>query len=288
MRFDANISILFPDLPLLRRPAAAAAEGFDAIEAWWPFDREVPAAADVDRFAEAVGETGVRVVSLNFSTGDPAAGEHGLLSLPAERSRFRDNADAASEVARRVGATVLNAHYGNVGPGFVRSAGDDAAVESLAYAAARAGDAGASVVIEALNPADFPRYGLHRIEDAIALADRVLAETGATIGVLFDVYHVQRAQGDLLARIEAFAGRFGHVQVADAPSRHRPGTGEIAFERVLPALERAGYAGFVGLEYRPSLDPLDTFAWLPREQRASRPPLPGGGAGERQAGGPGR
>jgi len=271
MRFDPNLSILFPDRPLLERPAAAAALGFDAAELWWPFDRPVPSEREVDDLVEAFGAADIGLVLLNLWLGDPAAGQHGLVALPHERGRFRDNVDAAVAIAGRLGGTVINSHYGNLPGDLPADVLDRTAVENLAFVAARAATVGATVVIEALNPVDFPRYGLHRTQEALALADRVLAETGAEVRILFDVYHVQRTEGDLIARIGAHADRFGHFQVADAPGRYHPGTGEIAFERVLPALERAGYDGFVGLEYRPSPDPAETFAWLPVERRRSRP-----------------
>ncbi len=263
MRFDANLSILFADRPLLEGPAAAAAAGFDAVELWWPFADAVPAPRDVDDLAEAFGQAGVRLVLLNLLTGDPAAGEHGLLSLASERPRFRDNVDAAAEVVRRLGGSIVNSHFGNVAPGSDRSTLEATAVENLAFAARRVAAAGATLVLEALNPTDFPRYGLNRTADAVDLVRRAATLTEAPVRILFDVYHVQRAEGDLIAKIRDFAPEIAHVQVADAPDRGRPGTGEIAFDRVFAALEEAGYGGYVGLEYRPSADPDDTFSWLP-------------------------
>lgn len=271
MRFDPNLSILFPDRPLLERPAAAAALGFDMAELWWPFDGPVPAQREVDDLVEAFGAAGIGLVLLNLWLGDPSAGQHGLVALPHGRTRFRDNVDAAAAIAGRLGGTIINSHYGNVTGDLARSVLDETAVGNLAFAAERAAAVGATLVIEPLNPVDFPRYGLRRTRDALDLADRVLAETGATVKILFDVYHVQRSEGDLIARIEAHADCFGHVQVADVPGRFHPGTGEIAFERVFLALERAGYDGYVGLEYRPSPDPAETFAWLPTDRRRSRP-----------------
>jgi hydroxypyruvate isomerase len=270
VRFDANLSILFGDRPILDRPAAAAAAGFDAVEMWWPFADLVPTSADVDGLVRSFDEAGVDLVSMNLALGRVDAGQHGLVALPDERARFRDHLDAAIAIAGRLGAKVLNALYGNPPDGLPRGLLDDTAVENLAVAARLAAGIGATVVLEALNPVDFPRYGLHRTGQALALADRVRAETGAEVAILFDVYNVQRSEGDLLARIAAHAARFGHVQIADVPGRFRPGTGEVSFERVLPALEAAGYAGYVGLEYRPSPDPADTFSWLPIEQRRSR------------------
>jgi hydroxypyruvate isomerase len=272
MRFDANISILYPGLPVEEQAAAAAAAGFDAIEMWWPFAEDVPPDREVDRLVGAVRDAGLALVSLNLTAGDRAAGHHGIVAIPGLGDGFHDHVDVAVEIAARLGGRVLNALYANVPLDVPREQLDDTAVENLAFTAARARDAGATVVLEALNPVDFPRYGLHRTAEALALADRVRVETGAEVGILFDVYNVQRSEGDLIARIDAHAARFAHVQIADVPGRLRPGTGEVAFERVLPALEWAGYEGFVGLEYRPSADPGDTFAWLPPAARRTGTP----------------
>ncbi len=271
MRFDANISILFPDVPLLGRPAAAAAAGFDAVEMWWPFDGPVPALRDVDDLVEAFDAAGVQLVLLNLDLGDPAAGHHGLLCRPEERSRFIDNVDATAEVVRRLGGTIVNSHFGVPPPGVARDVLEESAVASLAIAAPRVAAAGALLVLEPLNPTDFPHYGLTRVEDAVTLTRRAADAAGTPVRILFDIYHVQRAQGDLVARIRAQGADIGHVQVADVPDRGRPGTGEVAVTRVLEELEHVGYGGFVGLEYRPSADAADTFAWLDPADRRSRP-----------------
>ena len=272
MRFDANLSILFPDLAMLDRPAAAAAAGFDAIELWWPFAGPVPGAHEVDDLVDAVGSARLRLVLVNLWLGDPTAGEHGLVALPGSTPRFRENVDAAAEVVRRLGGSVVNCHFGNPPPDLPREVLEATAIENLAYAAPLMAAAGAALVIEPLNSIDFPRYGLTRVAEAVDLTRRATAASGVPVRILFDVYHVQRAEGDLVARIRAFAPDIGHVQIADVPDRGRPGTGEIAFDRVLEALEAAGYAGFVGLEYRPSPDPGDTFAWLPPAARRSAAP----------------
>jgi hydroxypyruvate isomerase len=274
LRFDANLSILFGDRPLLERPALAVQAGFDAVEMWWPFQGSVPGPGEMDRLVASIADEGLSLVLLNLCSGSLEAGEHGLLALPDQRAQFRENVDAAVEITARLGGRVLNALYGNIGSGMPKAQRQATAVENLAYAAQRAATVGARVVLEPLNAIDFPHYGLRTIEDAIALAARARAEAGVDVDILFDVYNIQRTQGDLIRRIDAYAHRFGHVQIADVPDRLRPGTGEIAFDRVFGALECAGYRRFVGLEYRPSRDPDDTFAWLPRERRRS-------GAGKR-------
>ncbi len=277
MRFDANLSILFPDLPLLARPAAAAELGFDAVELWWPFEKDVPAASEVDHLVEAIESAGQELVAMNLTSGSGSSGEHGLLALPDQRARFQDNLGAAIELCRRTGCRALNALYGNLPNDVPAARLDETAIENLAYAAQAARAHGVIVVIEALNRMDFPSYGLHRIEDAVRLSDRVRAETGQDVRLLFDLYHVQRAEGDLIRRMETLWGRFGHVQIADVPGRQHPGTGEIAWERVLPALGAFGYDGFIGLEYRPSANVDETFGWLPPERRRCRDVDPGQG-----------
>jgi len=269
LRFDANVSILFPRVSVHEQPAAAVAVGFDAIEMWWPFPVDVPADRDIDDLVDAVKSADVKLVSLNMTLGDHATNQHGLVAIPGAGSQFRDHVDVVCGIAERLGVKVLNALYGNTPPEVPREELDDTAVENLAFAAIHGAAVGATVVLEALNPVDFPRYGLHRTRQSLDLADRVRAETGADVGILFDVYHVQRSEGDIIARIEEHATRFAHVQIADVPRRLRPGTGEISWEHVLP-LESAGYRGFVGLEYRPSVDPGDTFSWLPLARRSTR------------------
>jgi hydroxypyruvate isomerase len=269
--FDVNLSILFPGMPLSERLAAAARAGFDAVEMWWPFAQDLPPDAEVEDLVETISASGLALVAMNMTTGNAAAGEHGLVSLPGERLRFRDNLDVAVAVAERLGTRIIHAPFGNTPTDAPRDAVRAVTIENLATAAERAARIGAGIVVEPLNPYDFPRFGLQRVEDALEILDLVKSETGAVIGLLFDVYHIQRSEGDLIARIRAYADRFGHVQVADAPDRLHPGTGEVAFERVLPALEQAGYQGYVGLEYRPSADPDETFAWLPADRRRSGP-----------------
>ena len=269
MRYDANISILFPHVPLLDRPSAAADAGFDAIESWWPYDVPVPAERDVDDFADAIAAAGSKLVMLNLDLGDAIAGQHGLLGIAAERQRFRDNLDVALELMRRVGGSVVNSHVGNVTADLSRDRLLETAEDNLRYAAGRASEVGVVMVVEALNSSDFPRYGLTRTIEATELAHRSSTEDGQ-VKILFDLYHVQRTEGDLTARAQAHIDHIGHVQVADVPGRLAPGTGEIAVARVLDEFDRLGYDGYAGLEYHPSLDPNEAFAWLDPALRRSQ------------------
>ena len=273
IRFDVNASILFTELPLLERPAAVAAAGFDAMELWWPFADPVPSAGELDGLRTALNDAGVRLVGLNFDAGDMAAGDRGLVSWPGQDQRFRDNVDVVVDFAAGLGCDILNALYGNRVEGVDPSAQDELAMENLAYAARAAQRTGATVVVEAINSHENPRYPLDSTKDTLALLGRVAEATGASnIGFLCDVYQLARMGEDVCDVVTSHADQIKHVQIADVPGRHQPGTGELNFDAVLTALHDQGYSGYVGLEYKPSGASADSFGWLPRERRPSRLP----------------
>jgi hydroxypyruvate isomerase len=258
MRFDVNCSILFTELPLLERPAAAKAAGFDAVEFWWPFADPVPTDREADAFISALGDAGVTLASLNFAAGDTAAGERGLLSLPGRCAEFRDNIDACVGIAERAGCWALNAVYGNRADCVSEQEQEELAIESLTMAAAAATRIGATVLVEALNSSDTPRFPLVSSASAIALIDRVPA---GNVAFLADLYHLARMGEDLAGTVSRCRDRIGHIQIADAPGRGAPGTGGLDFEPVFAQLAAQGYTGQVGLEYVPS-DPGDSAASL--------------------------
>jgi hydroxypyruvate isomerase len=266
VRYDINLSILFTELPLLERPAAAAAAGFDAVEFWWPFDRAVPDGSEVDRFVAAVEDAGVQLVGLNFFAGDMAGGDRGLVSWPARSAEFRDNIDIALALGARLGCRAFNALYGNRVDDATPEQQDELAVENLALAAKAAAEHGAVVLLEPVSGA--PRYPLRTAADVVAVMDRVEQRSGATnLRLLFDLYHLTVNGDDVPAAIAGYASRIGHVQIADAPGRHEPGTGDIDIDGQLAALADAGYCGWVGLEYKPRGSTADSLDWLPRARR---------------------
>ncbi|MFJ9695186.1 hydroxypyruvate isomerase family protein [Kitasatospora sp. NPDC101183] len=267
--FTVNLSILFGELPLLERPAAAAAAGFTAAELWWPFGAEhQPAQAELDALRKAFTDAGVRLTGLNL-VDDLSLGARGTVSLPAERERFRANVPVAADLAASLGATALNALYGNRTPGADPAEQDALALENLVIAARAAHEIGAVLLIEALNAVESPDYPLVTSAAAVEVVDRVNAATGlGNARFLCDLYHLARGGEDLGAVIDAYADRIGHVQIADTPGRGEPGTGELDFEDLFARLSAAGYTGPIGLEYRPA--GADPFAWLPRELRAAK------------------
>jgi hydroxypyruvate isomerase len=268
LRYEVNCSILFTELPLLERPAAARAAGFDAVEFWWPFPVAVPGDAEVEAFVRAVGDAGVRLVGLNFFAGDMPGGDRGLVSWPARSAEFRDNVEVTIGIGVRLGCRAFNALYGNRVEGLDPAAQDELATGNLALAGRAAARIGGTVLVEPVSGA--PRYPLRAAADAVGVVDRVAAETGVdNLGFLCDLYHLAVNGDDLDRAIATYGDRVAHVQVADAPGRHEPGTGTLDLDRYLGLLAAAGYGGWIGLEYQPSGASADSFAWLPRERRGA-------------------
>ena len=268
LRYEVNCSIMYTELPLLDRPAAARAAGFDGIELWWPFPEAVPADAEVDRLVTAVEDAGVSLVGLNFAAGDMPGGDRGLVSWPARSSEFRDNIDVAVGIGERLGVRGFNALYGNRVDDASPEEQDELGAENLALAAGAAARIGAVVLVEPVSGA--PRYPLLTAADAVAVMDRAASHGGVdNLRLLLDVYHLSVNGDDVEAVIAEHAGRTGHVQVADAPGRNEPGTGDLDVDAHLSALEAAGYTGWVGLEYKPAAGTDAGLGWLPRERRAA-------------------
>ncbi|SOD98983.1 hydroxypyruvate isomerase family protein [Blastococcus haudaquaticus] len=267
LRYAVNLSLLFRELPLRERPAAARDAGFDAAEFWWPFSEAVPSDGDVDAFVRAVADSGLQLVGLNFFAGDMAGGDRGIVSVPGRSAEFRDNVDVAVGIGERLGCRAFNALYGNR-LGGDDAAQDEAAVENLAGAAEAAARMGGTVLVEPVSGA--PHYPLRTAAEAVGVLDRVRTATGVTnLGLLADLYHLAVNGEDLDRVIDTHADRIAHVQIADAPGRHEPGTGTLDLDGCLRSLQDGGYTGWVALEYHPSGSTSDGLRWLPRERRAS-------------------
>lgn len=269
LRYEANCSMLFTELPLLERPGAAKAEGFDAVEFWWPWpDQPVPGDRDVDAFVSAVRDAGVQLVGLNFFAGDLAGPDCGVLSIPGRAQQFRDNVDVCVGIGGQLGVRAFNALFGNRVDDSSPAEQDALGRESIALAAKAADAIGATVLVE---PVSGPKpYPLRTAADAVAVVDDVRAAGGANVGFLLDLYHLAANGDDLDAAINRYADRTAHVQIADAPGRGEPGTGNLDLQRHLGSLAALGYAGWVGLEYKPTTATTpESLAWLPRERRTS-------------------
>ncbi|MFF8828165.1 TIM barrel protein [Streptomyces sp. NPDC015131] len=272
-RFNVNLSILFTELPLLERPAAAAAAGFTAVELWWPWiETPTPDQSELDALKKALEDAGTQLVGLNFYAGQLPGPDRGALSVPGEESdRFRANIEVAAGFAASVGCKALNALYGNRVDGVDPAAQDELALENLVLAARAADRIGAILLIEALNKPESPRYPLVSAPAAIEVVDKVNAATGlGNAKFLLDLYHLSMNGEDLPEVIEKYTAKTGHVQIADNPGRGAPGTGDLDLAGLLDLLKKAGYEGWVGLEYKAGDRPsAESFEWLPRPQRAA-------------------
>jgi hydroxypyruvate isomerase len=248
--YAANCSLMFAERPLLERPAAAAAAGFTAVEFWWPFESARPGPAQVRAFMSAVADAGVQLIGLNFAAGDMPNGDRGLLSWVGREQEFRASVDTAVMIGQELGTTGFNALYGNRLSGVPATEQDECAVENLLYASRAAASIDAVVLLEPVSGA--PRYPLLTSDDVVAVIERLVDEHGVeNVRMLADLYHLAVNGEDVLAMIERHAALVGHVQVADAPGRHEPGTGELDLEHQLDALQSRGYRGWVALEYIP-------------------------------------
>ncbi|ADD42227.1 hydroxypyruvate isomerase family protein [Stackebrandtia nassauensis] len=263
-RFTANLSILFTELPLLQRPAAARAAGLEACEFWWPFPTPTPSDSEVDAFASAVTDAGLQLTGLNFAAGDMPGGDRGLLSSPSESAAFRDNIDIALGIADRLGCKALNALYGNRVDGVDPNAQDALGAENLALAAAAAAKQDAVVLVEAVNSIENPRYPLTSSTDVIAVLDRV---GSANLKFLADFYHLARMGENFDEVLSVHFDRIGHVQIADVPGRGEPGSGTFDFAALFDDLDVRGYSGLVGLEYKPTVASADSLGWMEKHRQ---------------------
>ncbi|TWF93042.1 hydroxypyruvate isomerase family protein [Saccharopolyspora dendranthemae] len=262
-RFDVNLSILFTELDLLERPAAAKAAGFDRVEFWWPFASATPAEAEVEKFVRALDEAGVSLVGLNFFGGDLAAGERGVLSDPDRCGEFAANIDVLCEIGERLGCRAFNALYGNRVDGVDPRHQDEVATESLVRAARGVARIGGTVLVEPIS--GIPTHPLRTAADGLAVVDRVREAGGVDdIHLLLDLYHLVTNGDEPDVVLDERPESIGHVQIADSPGRGEPGTGSIDFAHYFARLDEVGYTGHIGLEYKPSGASTEAFGWISR------------------------
>ena len=248
-RFSANLGFLWPELPLLERIDAAGKAGFRAVEMHWPYDE--PEAA----LREACARNGLTLLGLNTPRGDVAAGENGLGAVPGREEAFRADFDRAAAYAEAVGATAMHVMAGFVPPE-QQAHGERTFLDNLAYAAAKA--EGLTLLLEPLNPRDAPGYFYHTLAEAAGIIEKAGIPA---LKIMFDVYHVGVTEGDVLTKLRRYAGLIGHVQIAAVPSRAEPDEGEIAYRAIFDELDRLGYAGWVGCEYKPRGKTGDGLSW---------------------------
>jgi len=248
-KLAANLSLLFPQLDFLDRFAAAARAGFRAVEYQFPYAWPQEAVAEHARAA------GVEVVLHNLPAGDAAKGDRGIACLPQRVSEFREGVERAIGYAKSAGCARLNCLAG-IAPSGAKQF--DALVENLRYAAARLAAAGMALMLEPINTRTVPGFFLANTRQALEALDAAGADNAF---LQYDIFHMQIMEGDLARSIERLLPRIGHLQLADVPGRHEPGTGEINFGFLLQHIDRIGYGGWIGCEYNPLGDTSEGLAW---------------------------
>jgi hydroxypyruvate isomerase len=249
-QFAANVSILFPRLPYLERFRAAFDAGFDSVESSWPVDA-LAEGMTLDDLVHEVESYPLQLVLLNFAAGDTKAGDRGLAGDPITTRAFRSNVPVAIDLALRLGCRKLNALAGNALSPEDRPRQLRLLADNVAFAAGSAEKAGITVLLEPLNPIDAPRYLLSTTDCALEVIERV---GRPNVRLQLDVYHLAMSGEDPIETIGRVGPRIGHVQLADVPGRHEPGSGCLPYPAILDALESVGYRETFGLEFVP-LDP---------------------------------
>lgn len=254
-RFAVNCSIMLKDLPLAERLAVAKDAGFEAVELWWPFGTATPDDSSVDSLIATVRTSGLQLVGLNLFAGDLAAGDRGVVSWPGREAELRESTRIAARIGDELGCRAFNALYGNRQAEPSAAEQDALAVRNLREAAAELAKIGGTVLVEPVSGVD--SYPLKTAADVAAVIDQVDADG---VGLLLDVYHLAINGDDVAAAIERHRPLIAHVQIADAPGRGAPGTGELPLRDWIGDLADGGYDGWIGLEYLTDGDG-DPFAW---------------------------
>ncbi|MBN8441804.1 MAG: hydroxypyruvate isomerase [Thauera sp.] len=253
-RFAANLTMMFDELPFLERFAAAAETGFHGVEFLSPY------AWPAEKLREQLRANGLTQVLFNLPPGDWDAGERGLACLPDRIAEFGEGLARALDYAAALGCRQLHCMAGIAPAGLPVDVLHRTYVDNLRRATQAAAKAGVNILIEPINHFDMPGYFLNRSDQAL----RILDEVGADNLLLqYDIYHAQRSEGELAATIARCLPRIGHMQLADNPGRHEPGTGEINYPFLFDHIDRLGYQGWIGCEYRPRAGTLAGLGWLP-------------------------
>lgn len=253
LKFSANLSFLYQELDFLDRFAAAAQDGFGAVEYLGPY-AETPEAV-----AKALRDNGLAQALFNVPSGNWAGGERGIACLPERVDEFRTGVRTALDYAAVLNCPKVNVISGLVKPGADLKVLEDTLVENLKFAADLCAKAGVKLLIEPINTRDIPGFFLTTTRQAEAILDRV---GHPNLYIQYDVYHMQVMQGDLVPTYERLKDRIAHIQVADNPGRNEPGTGEINYPFVLGEIDRLGYDGWIGCEYKPKAGTSAGLGWM--------------------------
>ncbi|MBE7418779.1 MAG: hydroxypyruvate isomerase [Ideonella sp.] len=254
-KFAANLTMLFNEVPFLERFALARKAGFDAVEFLFPY---AFAASEIRR---RLDDNGLKLVLHNLPAGNWDAGERGIACLPDRSDEFRSGVAQAIEYAQALGVGQLNCLVGKAPAGVDDATLRKTLVANLLYAAGQFDRAGLKLLVEPINRYDIPGFYLNRSDQTLQLLDEVGA---ANAFLQYDIYHMQRSEGELAATMQKHLARIAHIQLADNPGRNEPGSGEIHYAFLFAHLDRIGYSGWIGCEYKPATTTEAGLGWLAR------------------------
>lgn len=252
-RFAANLTMMFNEVGFLERFEAARRAGFDAVEYLFPYP------FPKEQLAERLQASRLVQALHNLPAGDWAAGDRGIACHPSRVGEFQDGVGLAISYAKALGCAQLNCLAGIRPPGVEEEAAERVLVDNLRFAARALAAEGLRLLVEPINTRDIPGFLLRHTAQALRIMDLV---GEPNLHLQYDVYHMQVMEGDLVPTLRSHLARIAHVQVADNPGRNEPGTGEIAYPFVFAELDRMGYTGWVGCEYRPRLDTVAGLEWF--------------------------
>ena len=253
--FAANLTMLFTEVPFLDRFEAASKAGFKYVEFLFPY------AYGKDEIKGLLDRNGLQVVLFNLPSGNWEAGDRGIAANPARIEEFRAGVPQAVAWAKALGVTRVNCLAGKANPEYTREQHWQTLVENVRFAAAALAEAGIDLMVEPINHFDIPGFFLNTVQQTVDL----IAEVGLpNVYVQFDVYHVQREEGNVTPTLRQHFAKVGHIQIADNPGRHQPGTGELNYDFIFAEIDKLGYKGFVAGEYIPSPNTVDSLGWIKR------------------------
>jgi hydroxypyruvate isomerase len=252
-RFAANLTMLFNEVPFLERFALAKTAGFKAVEFLFPY------AYSKEEIKSALDNNALKLVLHNLPAGDWDAGERGIACHPDRVNEFRSGVAKAIEYATYLHVGQLNCLAGKAPVGVDAKLLHDTFVSNLQYAASELKKVGLKLLIEPINTFDIPGFYLSKTEQGIAILDAVGADNAF---LQYDIYHAQRMEGELANTIQKHLSRIAHIQLADNPGRNEPGTGEIHYDYLFGLLDRLGYAGYIGCEYKPLKSTAAGLGWM--------------------------
>lgn len=258
MRFSINLSTIFTEIPFLERFQKAKEAGFQSIECQFPYEE------DPEEIRGALQKNRLSLELINLPPGDWGAGDRGLAVDPNRVEEFRSSVAKGTAYATALGVSKIHCMAGIVPNQVGRKQARDVYLENIRFAGEEMAKNGITLLMEPINPFDMPGYFLSDLHEAAEILKEI---DMPNVRLQYDFYHIQRIHGNLIDNFQKYSDRIAHVQFADTPGRHEPGTGEIHYENIFKMLTENHYEGFVGLEYTPKGSSEASFSWLSKLQK---------------------